>query len=113
MHNTQPQLYAPLGKRELEMLKLAVTGHSNKEITNIMNIKISTLYKMWGSVFYKLAANNSRQAIAAAQQLNIVHIGMIALLTLPAIARPRSPMRPLPRPASTARIYSTPLGTHA
>ena len=102
------RLYAPLGKRETQMLKLAVTGHTNKEIAATMGIKRSTLYKMWANVYFKFAVHDSRQAVAAALKLKLVHIAIIAAITSPSAARPSGTFRPLTQPVAASRLQGRP-----
>lgn len=56
-------LDANISKREIEIIKLAVNGYSNIEISKELNISINTVKKHLSSIFIKLDINNRTQLL--------------------------------------------------
>jgi len=55
-----------LTKREIEYLTLAATGHKNKEIALILTVTLSTVKKMFESIFKKFNAKDRTHAVTIA-----------------------------------------------
>ena len=68
---TQP-LVDPLTTRELEVLRLIVSGLTNQEIATQLVISISTTKKHISNIFSKLDVKSRTQAIARARELNLL-----------------------------------------
>jgi two-component system NarL family response regulator len=71
---TGPQLTS----RELSVLKLIVTGKSNREIAHALGILESTVKTHVNSVLSKLGVNDRTQAATSALQRGIVHLERIS-----------------------------------
>ena len=63
-----------LTPRELAVLELVATGHSNKEIVATLHVSLSTLKLHLQNIFSKLGAQDRTQAAAAAFQRGIVRL---------------------------------------
>ena len=63
-----------LTPRELAVLQLVATGHSNKEIVSALNVSLSTVKLHLQNIFSKLGAQDRTQATAAAFQRGIVRL---------------------------------------
>ncbi|MEM9955848.1 MAG: LuxR C-terminal-related transcriptional regulator [Chloroflexota bacterium] len=64
----------PLTERELDVIKLAALGYSNREIAAKLFVAVSTVKTHIKHAFSKLDANGSRtRAIAHARQLGLLH----------------------------------------
>ena len=61
-----------LSKREYEILKEMVAGHSNKEIANRLFISENTVKTHVSNIFTKLDAKRRTQAIQKAKDLRII-----------------------------------------
>jgi LuxR family maltose regulon positive regulatory protein len=70
-HRTQP-LVEPLSDREIEVLRLAAAGLSNREIAEQLYISINTVKAHTKSVYRKLDVHNRTQAINRAQELGLL-----------------------------------------
>jgi len=55
-----------LTRREIEYLKLAATGHKNKEIALILTVSISTVKKTFENIFRKFNAKDRTHAVTIA-----------------------------------------------
>lgn len=62
----------PLSERELEVLRLAASGASNKEIAVALFIALPTVKKHMGHILVKLDTQNRVQAIARARELGLL-----------------------------------------
>src|SRR5690606_4263002 len=62
----------PLSERELEVLRLAATGASNKEIAVALFIALPTVKKHMGHILVKLDTQNRVQAITRARELGLL-----------------------------------------
>lgn len=62
----------PLSERELEVLRLIVTGYSNREIADRLVIAVSTVKWYINAIYGKLQVESRTKAIARARELNIV-----------------------------------------
>ena len=65
-------LVEPLSKRELEVLRLIADGLSNQEIAERLVVGKSTVKTHINRIFGKLGATNRKQAVARAQELDLV-----------------------------------------
>lgn len=65
-------LIEPISKRELEVLRLLAAGHANKEIGEILVVAVGTVKKHIKNIFRKLAVHSRTQAIARAQELDLL-----------------------------------------
>ena len=63
-----------LTPRELDVLKLVATGHSNKEIVAALHISLSTVKLHLQNIFSKLGTHDRTQATAVAFQRGIVRL---------------------------------------
>ena len=63
-----------LTPRELAVLQLVATGHSNKEIVVALSVSLSTVKLHLQNIFSKLGAQDRTQATAAAFQRGIVRL---------------------------------------
>lgn len=61
-----------ISAREVEVLQLVATGHSNKTIARALSISPNTVKSHVASVFMKLGVNNRIDAIRKAQSLDIL-----------------------------------------
>jgi LuxR family maltose regulon positive regulatory protein len=68
----QPNIYTPLRTREIEVLKLATDGHTNKEIAQELHISLRTVKFHMTNIFTKLGVANRMQAVSKAKILGIV-----------------------------------------
>lgn len=62
----------PLSEREMEVLRLAATGASNKEIAGALFIALPTVKKHIGHILVKLDTQNRVQAITRARELGLL-----------------------------------------
>jgi LuxR family maltose regulon positive regulatory protein len=69
--HAQP-LIEPLSDREIEVLRLAAAGLSNREIAEQLYVSINTVKAHTKSVYRKLDAHNRTQAINRAQELGLL-----------------------------------------
>jgi LuxR family maltose regulon positive regulatory protein len=73
--STQPleeELLDPLTPRELEILGLICQGYSNPEIAAELVVTVNTIKKHTSNIYGKLGVRSRTQAIARAQQLNLI-----------------------------------------
>ncbi len=75
---TDNKAVVPLSKREIEILRLATTGISNKDIANQLNLSHRTIQVHWGNIFNKLGVASRIEAI-----LYGLRSGWFALQELP------------------------------
>jgi LuxR family transcriptional regulator, maltose regulon positive regulatory protein len=68
----QPDLLIPLRPREVEVLKLAADGQTNKEIANKLHISVRTVKFHMTGVFTKLGVDSRLEAAAKAKSLGII-----------------------------------------
>jgi LuxR family maltose regulon positive regulatory protein len=68
--SAQPIL-EPLSPRELEVLKLISTGHTNQEIADSLFVSLNTIKKHTSHIYGKLGVKNRAQAIARARVLGL------------------------------------------
>lgn len=69
------RLAAPsLARREIAVLRLMVSGKSNKEIAMILGITTGTVKVHAGHIFAKLGANGRADAIRLALERGVVHL---------------------------------------
>jgi len=66
------QLPEPLTERELEVLRLIAAGRSNAQIAQALVVAVSTVKAHVNHLFGKLAVTSRTQAIARAQELNLL-----------------------------------------
>jgi LuxR family maltose regulon positive regulatory protein len=72
---TRPQpgeLPDPLTAREVEIMRLICKGFSNPEIARELVVSLNTVKKHTSNIYSKLGVRSRTQAIARAQQLNLV-----------------------------------------
>lgn len=65
-------LVEPLSERELEVLRLVADGLTNQEIADRLIIALSTVKTHAHNIYGKLGVSNRVQAVARAQELNIL-----------------------------------------
>lgn len=61
-----------LSKRELEVLQLMASGHSNAEIAERLFVSLSTVKTHSGNIYEKLDVKRRTQAVEKAKQLDII-----------------------------------------
>jgi LuxR family maltose regulon positive regulatory protein len=66
------ELPDPLTPRELEILRLICKGYSNPEIASELMVSLNTVKKHTSNIYGKLGVRSRTQAIARAQQLNLL-----------------------------------------
>jgi LuxR family maltose regulon positive regulatory protein len=62
----------PLTARELDIMRLICKGYSNPEIARELVITINTVKKHTSNIYSKLGVSSRTQAIARAQQLDLI-----------------------------------------
>ena len=62
----------PLSERELEVLRLLVTGASNEEIAKVLSIALTTAKKHVSNIIRKLGVNNRTQAVSRGRDLGLL-----------------------------------------
>ena len=62
----------PLSERELDVLRLAAAGASNKVIASQLFIALPTVKKHMGNIFVKLNTSNRTEAVARARELHLL-----------------------------------------
>jgi DNA-binding NarL/FixJ family response regulator len=68
----QPGLVEPLSAREIEVLRLAARGFTNKAIGAELNISDRTVQGHLANVYGKLAVSNRTEAVTRAMQLGLI-----------------------------------------
>jgi LuxR family maltose regulon positive regulatory protein len=74
-HKTDPRtqpLIEPLSERELEVLRLLITGFSTPEIARELFIAVSTVRSHVKSIYSKLNVHKRKDAIQRAQELELL-----------------------------------------
>lgn len=61
-----------ISKREIEVLELMASGHSNKEIADALFVSTNTVKTHATNIFEKLDAKRRTQAVEKAKQLGII-----------------------------------------
>ena len=64
----------PLSKREIEVLKLAMTGNRNRDIADRLSISEETVKAHMKHILEKLGASDRTQAVTIAARRGIIHI---------------------------------------
>jgi LuxR family maltose regulon positive regulatory protein len=67
-----PDILTPLRPREIEVLKLAADGQTNKEIASKLHLSVRTVKFHMTGLFTKLGVDNRLQAVAKAKILGII-----------------------------------------
>lgn len=62
----------PLSDRELDILRLIASGHSNKEIADLLVIAVSTVKSHINHLYGKLGTNRRTQAVAIARDMGLL-----------------------------------------
>ncbi|MBU0995340.1 MAG: LuxR C-terminal-related transcriptional regulator [Proteobacteria bacterium] len=65
-------LVEPLSERELEVLRLVASGHSNQEIAKQLFVSEGTIKKHNYNIFSKLQVKKRTQAVVSAKQLGLI-----------------------------------------
>jgi LuxR family maltose regulon positive regulatory protein len=65
-------LLDPLTPREVEILHLIAKGRSNPEIANELVVSVNTIKKHTSNIYSKLGVSSRTQAIARANELNLL-----------------------------------------
>lgn len=98
-----------LAPRQAEALTYQARGFSYMETAAAMACSKANIANLLRECFFKLHAANTREAIARAMQLGLIHLCLLLALASifsnygNPITRPRSPRQPV-RPPATARI---------
>lgn len=71
-HSPFQNLVVPLSKRELEVLRLMVAGHSNQQIAEQLIVTVGTVKKHLNTIYSKLGVGSRTQALVRAQTLNLL-----------------------------------------
>jgi ATP/maltotriose-dependent transcriptional regulator MalT len=66
------QLDDPLSERELEVLELLASGHTNAEIARALFVAIGTVKSHTGNIYRKLDAKNRVEALGRARELKLL-----------------------------------------
>ena len=66
------ELLDPLTAREMEIMRLICKGYSNPEIASELVVTINTIKKHTSNIYSKLGVRSRTQAIAHAQQLDLL-----------------------------------------
>lgn len=69
--NAAQPLIEPLSERELEILRLIITGHTNQAIADQLIVALSTVKWHINNIYSKLGVRTRSQAIAEARRLEI------------------------------------------
>ncbi|MFN2151303.1 MAG: LuxR C-terminal-related transcriptional regulator, partial [Anaerolineales bacterium] len=69
---SQRDLIEPLTERELEVLRLMCTGHSNQQIADEMFVSVNTVKKHTSNIYGKLGVRNRAQAVLRAREIELV-----------------------------------------
>lgn len=67
------ELIVPLSDRELEVLRLMATGHSNQQIAEQLVVTVGTVKKHLNNIYGKLGVTSRTQALVRAQTLNLAN----------------------------------------
>jgi two-component system, NarL family, response regulator LiaR len=67
-----------LTERELEVLKMAAEGMSNKEISNALSISVHTIESHFGNIFSKLGVYSRLEAVMEALRRGWFTLGDIS-----------------------------------
>ena len=71
MQTGEKSLIEPLTDRESDVLKLIISGQTNKEIAERLFISLNTVKGYIKSLYSKLHVQSRSQAIARARELNL------------------------------------------
>lgn len=71
-HPQSGMLSDPLTQRELEIMRLIGKGYSNPEIASELVVTLNTIKKHTSNIYAKLGVSSRTQAIARAQELNLL-----------------------------------------
>jgi ATP/maltotriose-dependent transcriptional regulator MalT len=77
--HTQP-LLDPLSKRELEVLQCIMRGQSNQTIAGHLQVSLNTVKTHMSHIFAKLHVNSRTQAVARANELQLIEVKRDSLL---------------------------------
>lgn len=69
---SRPAAVIPLSQRELDVLRLVASGHSNREIAEHLFISVRTVTTHVSSIFSKLGVGSRTAAVAAAQERRLL-----------------------------------------
>ncbi len=69
---TPEPLVEPLSERELEVLTLLASGHSNKEIAKDLFVSVGTVKTHTNNIYRKLGVRNRAEALAKSRSLNLL-----------------------------------------
>jgi predicted ATPase/DNA-binding CsgD family transcriptional regulator/transcriptional regulator with XRE-family HTH domain len=69
---SRPAHSMPLSQRELDVLRLVASGHSNREIAESLYISVRTVTTHVSSIFSKLGVGSRTAAVAAAQERHLL-----------------------------------------
>jgi LuxR family maltose regulon positive regulatory protein len=72
IQNHHPEILAALRPREIEVLRLAAGGQTNKEIAYELNISLRTVKFHMTNILTKLGVDNRMQAVTQAKMLGII-----------------------------------------
>ncbi|MDQ2714556.1 MAG: LuxR C-terminal-related transcriptional regulator [Chloroflexota bacterium] len=77
--HTQP-LLDPLSERELEVLQCIMRGQSNQTIADHLQVSLNTVKTHMSHIFAKLHVNSRTQAVARANELQLIEVKRDSLL---------------------------------
>ena len=73
IYEEDPYFLDPLSKRETEIIQLANTGLTNKELAQKLYLAHTTIKKHMSNIYSKLGVKNRTKALVRAKELGLIH----------------------------------------